>query len=365
MESSERLAAAVIHGGDIVATARKLGCRIADLIDMSSNLTPLGMAPGLRELLTERIEEVGFLPEAGSETLRQLFAASWSRSPEEVLAGNGTTEFIFAAPVALRPRRALIVNPTYSDYRLACEWADLDVRSFALDPREDFRLDLERLAKELAGGELVFLCNPNSPTGGLVPSATIHHFIATYPDSLFLVDESYLPFTPEPSLLSLPLLPNLLVLSSYSKIYGIPGLRLGFLTATTENMAQLAARSKPWGVNRLAQIAGEFLIESGREYRQQVLAFLAGQRPAVASALAALPGVRVFQGAANFILARLEGRLTAPELHQRLLDRYRIIIRNCGNFETLDESYFRISLKTEPANRLFLEAMQIIFTETP
>jgi threonine-phosphate decarboxylase len=365
MKSPEGTTATVAHGGDIVATAGRLGCRIADLIDMSSNLTPLGMVPGLGWLLTARLEEIAFLPETGSETLRRLCAAAWGRSADEVLVGNGTTEFIFAAPVALQPRRALIVNPTYGDYRLACEWAGVAVRSFALDPEEDFRLDLDRLAGELTGGELVFICNPNNPTGRLTPSAQLHRFIAAHPDSLFLVDESYLPFTAEPSLLSLPLLPNLLILSSYSKIYGIPGLRLGFLTASRESMARFAARRKPWGVNRLAQIAGEFLVQGGEEYRQQVLAFMAGQRPAVAAALAELPGVRVFPGAANFILARLQGRLTVPELHRRLLERYRIMIRNCGNFETLDERYFRVSIKSGAANRLFLEALSALFSEIP
>lgn len=365
MESPDKSTATVAHGGDIVATAKKLGCRIADIIDMSSNLTPLGMAAGLRDLLAERLEEVAFLPEAGSETLRRLFAAAWGRSAEEVLAGNGTTEFIFAVPVALRPRRALIVNPTYGDYRLACEWAGLEVRSFALEPEEEFHLDLDRLAGKLTGSELVFICNPNSPTGGLTSSTALQHFVTAHPDSFFLVDESYLPFTPEPSLLSLPLPENLLILSSYSKIYGIPGLRLGFLTATTENMARLAARSKPWGVNRLAQIAGEYLVGAGEAYRQQVLAFLAAERPAVASALAALPGVRVYPGTTNFILARLAGRLTVPELHQQLLDRYRIMIRNCGNFETLDESYFRVCLNTAAGNRLFIKAMQTLFTKEP
>ncbi|MDA8163618.1 MAG: aminotransferase class I/II-fold pyridoxal phosphate-dependent enzyme, partial [Desulfobacteraceae bacterium] len=262
----------------------------------------------------------------------------------------------------LRPRRALIVNPTYGDYRLACQWAGVAARSFALDPEEGFRLDFSRLAEELAGGELVFVCNPNNPTGRLTPSADLHRLIGAHPDSLFLVDESYLPFTPEVSLLALPPLPNLLVLSSFSKIFGIPGLRLGLLTAGREHMAHFAARCKPWGVNRLAQIAGEFLVENGEPYRQQVLAFVADERPAVTAALAKLPGVRVFPGEANFILSRLEGH-TVSELHRQLLERYRIMIRNCGSFETLDGSYFRISLKSGAANRLFLEATQAILAE--
>jgi histidinol-phosphate/aromatic aminotransferase/cobyric acid decarboxylase-like protein len=352
--------AAVAHGGDIVATAAKLGCRIAELTDLSSNLNPLGMPAGLRRLLTERLDEISYLPENGSESLRQLFAARHQRAPAEVLVGNGTTEFIFGVPQGLGVKTALIVNPTYGDYRLACDWAGLAVRSFALKPEEDFKLDFNRLALELTGGELVFICNPNNPTAVLTPTAEIHHLAGSHPKSLFLVDESYLPFTRESSLLEFPPLPNLLILSSYSKIYSIPGLRLGFLVASRENMIRLAARRRPWGVNRLAQIAGEFLLAGGEEFRQQVLAFLDEHRPAMATALAELPGVQVFPGSGNFILARLQARITVAELHQLLLYRHRIMIRNCSDFEGLTAAYFRISLKAGASMQLFPEAMRRI-----
>jgi threonine-phosphate decarboxylase len=356
-------ASAIIHGGDIVATARKLGCRIADLVDLSSNLTPLGMPAALRQVLAEHLDEVGCMPEPGSETLRGLFASHHGRSPREVLVGNGTTEFIFAIPAAMPLRRAIIVNPTYGDYRLASDWAGLAVQGFLLRQEENFRLELTRLAGALTGGEIVFICNPNSPTGVLTPTAELHHFIAARPDSLFLVDESYLPFTREQSLLELPLLPNLLILSSYSKIYGIPGLRLGFLTGAVENMTCLAARSKPWGVNRLAQVAGEFLVRNGEDCRQQALSFLDEYRPAMAAALGRIPGVQVFPGAANFILCRLQGKITVAELHRLLLEQYRIMIRNCTDFEGLDGSYFRISLKAGSSMQILPEAIQKITGE--
>jgi threonine-phosphate decarboxylase len=353
-------ASAVPHGGDIVATARKLGCRISELIDLSSNLTPLGMPPALRQLLAEHLDEAGCLPETGSETLRQLFASRHGHSSREVLVGNGTTEFIFAVPAAMPLRRGLIVNPTYGDYRLASDWAGLAVQSFLLLPEENFRLDFNRLAAALTGGEIVFICNPNNPTAVLTPTAELHHFITGHPDSLFLVDESYLPFTREQSLLELPLLPNLLILSSYSKIYGIPGLRLGFLTATDANMTRLAARRKPWGVNRLAQVAGEFLVRNGEDFRQQALNFLDEHRPAMAAAFDSILGVRVFPGAANFILCRLQGKIPVAELHRLLLEQYRIMIRNCGDFQGLDGSYFRVSLKAGSSMRLLPEAIQKI-----
>lgn len=355
----------VSHGGDILAVARSLGCLPAELVDMSSNLAPFGPAPGVREVLLARLDEIAYLPETGSESLCACLGAKIQRPREDILAGNGTTEFIFALPAGLRPRLGVIVNPSYGDYRLACGWAGVEVLDFALDPAADFVLDLERLAEVLAGNELVFLCNPNNPTGVLTPARQLHDFIARHRTTNFLVDEAYLPFTGEESLLALPPLANLLVLQSYSKIFCIPGLRLGFLVGAAGLLARLRERSKPWGVNRLAQVAGEYLCLQADAYVAEVAAFVARERALVAAQMAGLEGVKVMPGRANFLLGRLgPGELRAGELRRRLLQQ-RFIIRNCANFTGLDERYFRISLKDSATNQRCLAALAAIINEKP
>lgn len=353
-----------VHGGNILVTAKALGCAVGDLIDLSSNLTPFGAMPGLEQALIAGLGEIRFLPETGSESLRALFAEKNKIAPEQVLAGNGTTEFIYAVPAAFGCQRAIIVNPTYADYATACQWAGVAAEGFALEPAAGFRLDLEALAAKLTGGELVFLCNPNNPTGVLTPSAAIAELARQRPDSLFLVDESYLPFTREPSLLRLRLPENLLVLFSASKIYGIPGLRLGFLAGSAARISRLGERVKPWGVNRLAQLAGEYTLREGDAYCEQVIRFIESERPRVMAALAALPNVEPIDGAANFILNRLTGPVRASELKAALL-RERIMIRDCSNFATLDDRYFRISLKESAINDQALAAMRAFFGVSP
>ncbi|MGV1098449.1 pyridoxal phosphate-dependent aminotransferase [Thiovibrio sp. JS02] len=349
------------HGGDIIAMARQLNCKVADLIDMSSNLTPLGMVPGLREALVARLEEIAYLPESGSETLAALFAEKHGLAPSQVLVGNGTTEFIYAVPAGLACKRALIVTPTYGDYRLASEWAGLGVEFFPLAAGEDFALDFSRLAAALSGNELVFICNPNNPTGRVIPTRALHDFIMAHPASEFLVDESYLPFVAEPSLAALPMPANLFLLCSSSKIYGIPGLRLGFLVAAEEKMRHLAARRKPWGVNRMAQVAGEYLLTGADDYVRAVREYLLAVRPGFVSRLAALPKVTVVPGEANFILCRLGAGRTAAWLRQAMLTR-RIMLRDCGNFIGLDEQYFRLSLKSNEQNARCLAALAEVLT---
>lgn len=348
-----------VHGGNIFATARALGCEVQDLIDMSSNLTPMDMVPGLREVLVQGLEQIAFLPETESETLRGIFARKFQLREEEVLVGNGTTEFIFALPHLFAGSRAIIVNPTYSDYRLACGWAKVPATDFMLPPEQDFRLDLERLASEFQGGELVFICNPNNPTGALTPSAELYDFILRHPATSFLVDESYLPFTREKSLLRYDLPPNLFVLFSSSKIYGIPGLRLGFLVAGAANLQSMNLQRKPWGVNRMAQLAGQYLLEHADPYVEMVRQFIERERPLFVDLLQRMNNIRVIPGAANFVLCCLKGEMPAAELREKMLAK-RVMIRNCASFAGLDEHYFRMSLKGREANVYCLNVLQDI-----
>ncbi len=340
-----------------MAMANELGCKVADLIDMSSNLTPLGMVPGLRERIERDLVEISYLPETDSETLRGIFAAKYGRSEDEILVGNGTTEFIFALPGAFAKKRAIIVNPTYSDYKLACEWAGIEAESFMLSLEDDFVLDLDKLAGRLQGGELVFICNPNNPTGALIPNDDLYQFITDHPDTYFQVDESYLPFTREKSLLSYELPDNLFILCSSSKIYGIPGLRLGFLVARPANLRKMTGQRKPWGVNRIAQIAGEYLLENGDDYVEEVVRFVETERPEFCRRLQEIENVRVVPGQCNFILCHLEGDMLAADLREKLLEK-RIMVRNCVTFDGLDDRYFRMSLKSKEENTHCLDVLQ-------
>jgi len=354
MPQFEDLTKPVSHGGDIVVTARQLGCRPADLIDMSSNLTPLGTDPSLLDHLAAQLPEIGYLPDSDSRQLISIFSQLYRRETGQILAGSGTTEFIFAIPAVIRAEKALIVGPTYSDYQTACNWARLPAEFYLPPATDEFRPDLRVLAKKIIGNELVFICNPNNPTGGVLSSSTLHSFIADHPGSFFVIDESYLPFCEEPSLLSMPQLENLFILNSFSKVYGIPGLRLGFLTASESQIKRLATHRRPWGITRLAQLAGEYLLRHGEEIRQSLLTFLKKERPEFIRQLKELPGTEVIDGAAHFILCRLTGKTDAESLRQGLLKK-RIMIRNCHNFTGLDGRYFRVSMRQPQENRLFFK----------
>lgn len=350
------------HGGTIIATARRLGVKVEDLVDFSSNLSPFGPPAGLLRHLQDHLSQLAVLPEIDNKGLVHGFAQAHGCSAEQVLAGNGTTDFIFQLPKLLAGRRALLIQPSYNDYLLSCQRAGVPTSCLQLTAQQDFQLHLDDLAGKLQDRDMVFLCNPNNPTGQLLDSKLLHQFVASYPQVNFVVDESYLPFTRQQSLLAYDSLANLYILCSSSKIYGMPGLRLGFLVGTGHCLDQLRAAQRPWSVNRLAQLAGEYLFAHGQDHVSEVVDYVEVQRPQFVSALEQL-GMSITPGQTNFILSRLpEARNDAAWLQEQLLTKG-IMIRNCANFEGLDSSYFRVSLQRPRENSLLLVTLAGILAQ--
>ena len=236
------------HGGNIYEIAKALGCSPREILDMSSNVSPLGMPAGLKAILKEKWEEVVSLPEVDSQSLRTEFAASVDLSPNQVLVGNGTTEFIYNIPLALRVKKALIVGPTYSDYADACHAHGVESTFFLAREEAGFRPSLDKISSMLARVDTVFICNPNNPTGVLTPSGNLATFIEAHPNVRFIIDESYLPFADDAEAESLipKRLSNVLVLYSMSKIFRIPGLRIGFLIGNPDLIRRQDRYSLPW-----------------------------------------------------------------------------------------------------------------------
>jgi threonine-phosphate decarboxylase len=353
---------AVTHGGEIFSTARKLNCDIHELVDMSSNLTPLGMVPGLADACMSRFDEISFLPETSSDSLVKIFAEKYGLKQENILVGNGTTDFIFTVPDALNSKRVVIISPTYADYKEATQLADIEIVDFATIIENNFSLDQTLLARQIKKHDLVFICNPNNPTGQMVKSEHIYNLAREYSDTTFLVDESYLSFIPEKSLLQFPVLDNLIVLTSFSKIFGIPGLRLGFFTGSTVFLKKIRTLLKPWGVNRIAQIAGEFLLNNGDCYVNNVQGFVKENRKKFVDSLDDIDGIKTIPGVVNFILCKLTGNISAAELKDKML-RSKFMIRNCDNFTGLDNSFFRLSLKDEGTNKRCVQVLKQILTD--
>ena len=347
------------HGGNIFDRAKELGCDPMDILDMSSNVNPLGPMPGLMHHLHEHLARIIALPDAGAGSIIRAFSHHHGIDPEKVLAGNGSTQLIYTLPVALKIRQALILGPTYSDYADACRMHGVDFRFALSDEKTSFCHTLETM--DFAASDTVFICNPNNPTGTLIPSGSIASLCRRYPNIRFIIDESYLPFVPEGAARSLidSALPNLIVLNSMSKIFRIPGLRIGFIVAHPDIIEKISHYMLPWSVNTLAQAAVTYLMDRDQdviEFIDKTRTYLAGEREFVMSGLDAAPGITLFPSTTSFILAKLD-RITAEAVSRHLL-RYRILIRDCGNFRGLSDRFIRISLKTREVNQILTDRLR-------
>ncbi|MFP3980422.1 MAG: pyridoxal phosphate-dependent aminotransferase [Desulfobacterales bacterium] len=341
------------HGGNIHAAAAALGCAPEEITDMSSNINPLGPMPGLLEDLGQHIESVCMLPEVDAARAVQAYA-KWQNIPEEqVIAGAGTTEILYQLPRALDIESALVVGPTYADYADALKINQAACKYYMRDAQNGFQPDMEGLRQAAEGTDALFFCNPNNPTGGCTDTGALASLARSLPNTYLVVDESYLPFVPgrgDDTMAKMDL-PNTVVLHSLSKMFCIPGLRIGFCTTPGALAEKIAAYCPPWRVNSLAQQAVIRISrdpENARAHAEKTRHYLHGQRADMHDRLSDAPGLTVFPSDATFILMKADF-FTAAEITSHLLE-HRILIRDCSNFKGLSDHFFRISLKDARAN---------------
>jgi threonine-phosphate decarboxylase len=355
------------HGGNIFALAEKLGCPPGDIIDMSSNINPLGPMPGIMTYLKENLSDLEVLPEADAGGLILRFSAQYGIDPERVLAGSGTTQFIYALPMALDARQTLILGPTYADYADACRMVDTVCHWEIASEETAFVPDLDSLAAKIPGMDLVFICNANNPTGRLIPGSDLDAICRAHPQTVFVIDESYLPFVPEAeneTMLNRPL-PNVVVLHSMSKIYKIPGLRLGFLVGPEKIIEKLRKYQLPWGVNALAQTAAHFLFDEKRAadaFVQETRTFIRAEMQHFFNSLRGHGLLKAYPSTTTFLLVKLPASLRAGQVCD-IFSRKKILLRNCANFHGLSDRFIRIALKNPQINRRVAEELQTLFCE--
>lgn len=341
------------HGGNVFALAETLGCPAEAITDMSSNINPLGTMPGLIEHLRQRLERIRVLPEVDARAANRAIARLLDVAPERILAGGGTTQFIYTACAALQSRRVLIIGPTYADYTDGCRVHGLEPEFFLATAEQGFQVDCGRLDTVLENYDTVFLCNPNNPTGQGIDHQALVTLCSQHPQVRFIIDESYLPFAPAAQSRSMTGcgLDNVIVLWSVSKIFGMPGLRAGFLVANQGVVERFGRYMQPWCVNSLAQEAvcflGEHLAEVTR-FIEQTRAFLAVEGALFHERLSTAK-LRLFPSMTSYFLMQVGEHTSATEVCAAL-GQQRFLIRNCANFQGLDERFIRIALKDAATN---------------
>jgi L-threonine-O-3-phosphate decarboxylase len=352
------------HGGNLVAVARRLGCRPGQLLDASASLVPFGPPASVRRVLRAalrvragRPSPLRDYPDRSYGSLRDAIAAFHGLDPPFVLPGNGAAElFTWAARDAAAAGPSLLPTPGFADYprALAC-WGGA-WRSLPLDLDLPLAEGFPAVGSAFAAGAL-WITNPHNPSGQLWSRACLEPLLARFP--LVIVDEAFLPLVPGGEAQSMvPLLvdhPQLVVIRSLTKMFAIAGLRLGYALAAPERLGRWAAWRDPWPVNGLAAAVGEAVVGDHR-WQERVRRWVAAEGPWFHDQLAGLPGLTPLPSAANFLLVRGETPLLG--LRQRLERQHRVLLRDCRSFEGLGPDWLRIGLQHRRGNRRILRALR-------
>ena len=342
----------LIHGGDWASFQAQYH-RMP--LDFSANISPLGTPDGVRRAIENAV--VDRYPDPLCRSLRAALAQKEALPAEYILCGNGAAELIFRAVLARRPRRALLTVPTFSEYETALQAAGCQVIYHALHGENDFALDEGILEAIQPGVDMVFLCQPNNPTGLAAPRSLMGKVLRCCRDAgaLLVTDESFIDFLDDPGMHSLAgkveKYKNLLILKSFTKLYAIPGVRLGYcLSSNTALLGAMAEAGPAWSVSSIAQEAGlAALCEP--IYVFEVRKLIQKECPWLTEQLERL-GLRVIPGQANYLMFQCLTPLTEP------LGQRGILLRSCGNYRGLDDTWYRTAVRTREDNERLIRALE-------
>lgn len=350
------------HGGNLRELAARAGLRPEEILDFSASINPLGPPEYLRSLISANLSGLLHYPDPDYAAFCREAANCCRVGDEQIITANGSTEIIYALPRALPVQRALVPAPSYIGYEEAMAAAGIPVHFLPLAAADDFEVDWQALGSAVRPGDLVFLGHPNNPTGRLLDPQQLAAAAKNHSEAFFVIDEAFIDFVQgRPSLVPLigQGLTNIIVLCSLTKFYAVPGLRLGYGVAEPDTARAINRQLPPWRLNTLAAALGARVI-GDHDYAEASRELVKEQRRYLCERLMALPNLRVFAGAANYLLLKVDGdHLNAVQIAERLL-AWGIAVRVCDNFPGLDRRFLRIAVRQAPENDRLLAALEAI-----
>lgn len=351
------------HGGNLYAAMRKTGGDLNEILDFSANINPLGLSENIRQTLYASLESIVHYPDATGYDLKQAISQYYHVKGELITLGNGAVELMYILCHMLKPKRVLVTAPTFSEYEAATRASGAIIEYLYLNADDNFTIDIKALAEQLANIDIVFICNPNNPTGTLLNNVQIIELLNTAKayNTYVVVDESFIDFLSNDGAYTcrqlLAQYTNLIILHSLTKFYAIPGLRLGFALANPELTNLLHSGKDPWNVNTLAQNAGVTALND-HAYQHMSKEFIEKVKMDLYHNLLSIPGLKPYLPSVNFILINIKDTNMTGEELQEAMASFNILIRDCSNYPGLSSEYIRIAVKRPEQNRILVETLK-------
>ena len=321
----------------------------AIVADFSTNVWYGGEPTGLKDYVFSQWQTVNRYPEVLAESLAARAAAHHGLPPGQVLMSSGTTESIYLIAQAWAGKRTTVVTPAFAEYEDAARRHGHQLSFLAWE--------LLAADRPLAA-DVVFVCNPNNPTGSVLTEPLLAALLARNPHTVFVLDEAFIEFTASIAT-ARPLLArfdNLLILRSMTKAYAIPGLRLGYVLASESLITRLTHEKAPWTVNALAAAAGHFIFEHFAAVQPPTAQLLA-DRVSFTTRLAANNLLAIVPSHTHYFVGALRHG-TAAALKSWLLARHGLLIRDAANFRGFTPAHFRLCTRHPADNQLLINALR-------
>lgn len=348
------------HGGNLYKIRRSANTK--ELLDFSANINPLGLPRSVRQVIEENIDEIIHYPDAEAYALKQSLAKSYALPFEKLILGNGAVELLYVLCHHLRPRKVLIPAPSFSEYERASRAAGAQVSYYGLPPENGFFPDIKELGAKAAAYDMLFIGNPNNPTGTMLTQKEIAAVLdeAKRGNTMVVVDESFIDFAlGNEAYTAKPLLErfdNLVVLHSLTKFYAIPGLRLGFAAANESLAAALHLCKDPWNVNSLAQAAGVAAL-GDKAYAAASREFIVAEKESFYQQISMFSKLKAYRPSVNFMLADIKKTGLTSAAFQALCLKEKILVRDCSNYPGLSGKYVRFAIKAAAENKVLMKAL--------
>lgn len=332
------------HGDDFYNTKKEVK------INFSSNVWHGANLEKLKEHLNSQFDKLTRYPEPDAATLKRLLARRFEIGEENIVVTNGSITAFYLLAQAKKGAKSTIAVPSFSEYEDACRLHEHEITYFSTSD------DLSELTLE--GQDFCWICNPNNPDGKLLHRSELLPLIAANRQTTFIIDQAYVAFTTEELLKPSDVKnnPNLVIVQSISKAYNIPGLRIGYLIASTELTQEINKYLIPWSVNAIAIEASKYILIHPAQFTLPIRKWQRETAELIYQ-LNKLDIVEVMPTSTTFFLVRLK-KGTAASLKNYLLDNYSILIRDASNFRGLDETFFRLSTQRSEENELLIEGIK-------
>lgn len=316
-------------------------------LDFSSNIYNHANLTWLKMYMAERMDCIRHYPEPEPFRLEEMIAEQLGVSNDSVMVTNGSTEAIYLLALLYRGYASIIPQPTHIEYADACR-----IHRHIISYENNDELS------QVSEKRVYWICNPNNPSGNVLMKGFLDYIVRQQQDYIYIVDQSYEYYTKNALFVPREVvrLPHLILLHSLSKQYGIPGLRLGYITANPSIIHQLREIRQPYAVSNMAIEAGCWLVENGVNGQPDFNSYIE-EADRLHKELQQIAGIRMFDSKSCFMLGQIES-MTATELKHHLLQEHGILIRDCSTFSGLSNQFFRVTAQTPHEDDQLIEAIK-------